>query len=327
MIRVMTASRLHFGLFRVEGPANSTRASERRFGGVGLMVDAPRLRLAVRQAKDWSADEPLAGRALEFARRFADESPSNVLPPQHLHVEDAPPQHSGFGTGTQLALAVARALAAASGQSHLSAIELARRVGRGKRSALGVHGFAQGGLIVDAGKRDPETIASLVARESFPESWRIVLALVPGSPGLHGADETRVFQQLERAETTVDHTNALCRIVLLDLLPALAERDLPAFGDALHEFNARAGAPFAAIQGGTYASPAVAEMVSFIRNQGIRGAGQSSWGPAVFAVTEDAERAAWLVRSLRARFSLGDADVFATTACNRGATIVESEAD
>ena len=79
----------------------------------------------------------------------------------------------------------------------------------------------------------------------------------------------------------------LCRLVLLGMLPALAEHDLEAFGEALYDFNCRAGEPFAPVQGGVYAGPRIAEVVAFVRQQGVRGVGQSSWGPTVFAVTED----------------------------------------
>ena len=44
---------------------------ERAFGGAGLMVQAPTVRVAVRPAADWDADGPSAGRALAVAARKA----------------------------------------------------------------------------------------------------------------------------------------------------------------------------------------------------------------------------------------------------------------
>ena len=76
----------------------------------------------------------------------------------------------------------------------------------------------------------------------------------------------------------------MCRLVLIELLPALAARDLNAFGEALYEFNARAGDAFAPAQGGRYSGPAVANCVARLRARGITGVGQSSWGPTVFAI-------------------------------------------
>src|SRR5215207_1822870 len=64
MTRVTTGSRLHFGLLRPP-PAGGGRG----FGGCGLMVEAPAVRVAVGPARDWSAAGPLADRALAVARR------------------------------------------------------------------------------------------------------------------------------------------------------------------------------------------------------------------------------------------------------------------
>src|SRR5262249_11120975 len=141
--------------------------------------------------------------------------------------------------------------------------------------------------------------------------------------GLHGMAERKAFEHLETLGPIALQAEALCRLVLLEMLPALAQRDVTAFGESLHEYNARAGEAFAAIQGGTYASPTVAEVVGFLRREGIRGVGQSSWGPAVFAVTADEDRAGSLVGRLCARFPLRPNNVFVTRASNHGAVVEE----
>ena len=73
--------------------------------------------------------------------------------------------------------------------------------------------------------------------------------------------------------------------MLTALLPALAIEDVEAFGAAIYELNARAGDAFAAAQGGRYAGPTVAALIGRLRAAGIKGVGQSSWGPTVFAIT------------------------------------------
>ena len=330
MIRVWTPSRLHFGLlgFAVAGDAwpdrhGSAIIPARRFGGVGLMVERPGLRIATTAAKEWSAEGPLADRALAFARRFADsihpQRPDADLPPQRLIVEEAPLEHIGLGVGTQLGLAVARALALAWG-CDLDAAELARRVGRGKRSALGVYGFEHGGFLVESGKCDgrEDGLAPLAVRTSFPTAWRVVLVTPREAPGLHGAAEIEAFAHLTATPNAAARTEALCRLVLLGMVPALAEADLEGFGDSLHDFNARAGETFAAVQGGVYSGPLVAECVAFLRGQGVRGAGQSSWGPTVFGVVADEDRAADLLRRLSHHFGSGISEAWTTAACNTG---------
>ncbi len=334
MLRVRTPSRLHFGLLSLPGDDMPWRnrlgeavLPRRHFGGVGLMVRHLGVQLRAVEAAAWSAEGPLGERALAFARRVAEEirreHPGAGGPPLRLVVEGTAPEHVGLGTGTQLGLAVARVVAAAWGVK-AGAADLARWSGRGLRSALGIHGFERGGLLVEAGKRSAEALAPLAARADFPEEWRLVL-LMPverrGVSGLHGAGEREAFARLAEGAAGAAHTDVLCRLVLLGLLPAIAERDLEAFGEALYDFNQRAGEAFAAVQGGTYASGEVEEMVSFVRRAGLRGAGQTSWGPTVFAVAGDEERADDLARRARERFRLGPAGALVTPACNHGATV------
>jgi beta-RFAP synthase len=289
-VTVTAPSRLHFGLFAVPGndaaTAEGTSPSQRQFGGVGMMIDRPGVRLHVEQAPAWSARGPGADRALEFARRFTATLPEAERRQFAIDVEQAAPQHAGLGTGTQLGLAVARALALLTGLDHEDAVALARRVGRGSRSSLGIHGFQHGGFLVEAGKAARETAAPLVVRHAFPEDWRVLVVIPRGLRGEHGAREVEAFANITASAGDRPRTEALCRLALLGVLPALVERDLPAFGEALHEFNRKAGEWFAAWQGGVYSHPRVAELIALLRREGIRGVGQTSWGPAIFAIAE-----------------------------------------
>jgi beta-RFAP synthase len=298
MTRVTTGSRLHFGLLRPP-PSDGGRG----FGGCGLMVEAPAVRVAVEPADGWSATGPTAERALAVARRVIDR-------PHRVIVEACPPEHTGLGVGTQLSLAVARAV-----RPDAPASELATLAGRGGRSAIGVYGFDSGGFLVDGGKREPSALAPLVARVEFPPEWRVVLLTPPG-PAWSGDRERAAFAALAGAPAD----DALCRLVLLGMLPALRVRDLDGFAAAVGEYNARAGEPFAAAQGGTYGGPAVADLVAWLHAEGIAGAGQSSWGPTVFAVVGDADRAAAIARRAGSKW-LGVAAM--VTAGRNTGTVVE----
>jgi beta-ribofuranosylaminobenzene 5'-phosphate synthase len=292
MTHVTAPSRLHFGLLGLPsegrdhwpGIDGAPGPQVRHFGGVGLMVDKPGLCLRVEPAEDWAATGPLADRALGFARRFVDTLPAADKTRFRVSVESAPFEHQGLGVGSQLGLAVAKAIAVESGHPDWPATELAVRVGRGERSAVGVHGFDRGGLVVEGGKRRGEPISPLVARLSFPDDWRVLVYSPPGETAWHGGRERQAFAKLAEAGPSPAETEALCRIVLTGMLPALAAADLEAFGEALYEFNARVGDAFAPIQGGRYANPAVAHLVARIRGMRVKGVGQSSWGPTVFAV-------------------------------------------
>lgn len=298
MVRVTTGSRLHFGLLRPP-----PTGGHRGFGGCGLMVDEPSVRVMVEPSAAWSAAGPAAERALAIARRVVDR-------PHHVVVESCPPEHFGLGVGTQLSLAVARALRPA-----MPATELAQLTGRGGRSAVGVHGFDAGGFLVDGGKRDPAALAPLVGRAEFPSAWRVVLFTPPVPTNWHGDRERDAFAGL--SPSTAD--DALCRLVLLGMLPALADGDLAAFSGAVGEYNARAGEPFRSAQGGIYAAAAVAGLVGWLRSDGVEGAGQSSWGPTVFAVVGDPDRAGAVVQRAAPRWPGVAAMV--TAARNSGAVV------
>jgi beta-RFAP synthase len=288
------------------------------------MIEQPGVRVLATDSNTWSAEGPLAERALAFALAFAHsvrkEDAGLRLTPQCLVVENSAPEHKGLGTGTQLGLAVAKAVAAVWGMQG-GAPELARRVGRGDRSALGIHGFEHGGFLVEAGKRSAEEVAPLVARVPFPDAWRIVLVLASRGTGLQGKAERDAFARLEQTSARVSQTDILCRLVLLGMLPALVERDWEGFGEALFDFNARVGERFAAVQGGVYADAQMAEVIAYMRKEGIQGAGQSSWGPTVFAVVDGEERAVHLAGRVQRHFHLAENEVLITRACNHGVKI------
>src|SRR5204863_8056502 len=110
-----------------------------------------------------------------------------------LEIQQAPAAHAGLGSGTQMGMAVAKILSILAGESEITAAELARRARRGLRSALGLHGFQQGGLLVEAGQRESSEISPLVARADFPLQWRFILARPLGVTGLSGAAEMNGF--------------------------------------------------------------------------------------------------------------------------------------
>jgi beta-RFAP synthase len=254
------------------------------------MIDAPGVVVAAKPADSWQVEGMLASRAQECAMRYSQSLPETARRPYQVLVERAPAVHTGLGVGTQLGLAVAKALAVAGGEDGAPSTDLAVRVGRGERSAVGVHGFDRGGLIVDCGKAPGQQLSPLVEHVVPPSGWRVVLFSLPGTSEWHGARERLAFAMARRGDP-----DALRSLALTVLVPAARAGDLVAFGDAVHEFNRQAGAPFAEAQGGPYASAAIGDLIAGVRAAGIRGVGQSSWGPTVFAVVEDADTAMSLV--------------------------------
>jgi beta-ribofuranosylaminobenzene 5'-phosphate synthase len=279
VIIVETAARLHFGVLDLRG------ALGRWFGGIGAAAPGPMLRVSATPAHELQVDGEDAARATEFARLFLRHYAVDAG--AHIHVERALPRHAGLGSGTQLALSVARAMAELHGIS-AGADELACAVGRTKRSAIGTWTFAGGGLVLEGGRaREGDGVAPLLARIPFPPSWRCVVAVRETEPAISGAGEAEAFAKLpEIAQRDVEH---VAHLVLMGVLPALVEADVAGFGRALNAVQQITGGWFAAAQGGTFA-PGARELVRRMSEWGAAGVGQSSWGPTVYGIV-DGERA------------------------------------
>jgi len=308
---VEAGARLHFGVLDLRG------ALGRRFGGLGAAIPSPSLLVEVARARDRvSAEGPDSARAAEFAQRFL--SFHGLGGGARLVVHQRIPAHSGLGSGTQLGLSVARALAELHGLPPEPG-ELARAVSRGQRSAIGTWAFALGGFIVEGGRRTAEAgIAPLIGRFEVPERWRCVVAVPPGSPGLSGEAEAAAFERLppppEREVERVSH------LVLMQLLPALVEGDLGSFGEALSAVQRITGAWFAPQQGGVFAPGDGAALIRQMAGWGAAGVGQSSWGPAVYGLVEGADAGLALAARCRA-FLAGKGLVFESGFARSGARV------
>lgn len=287
---VQAPARLHFGVLDLRGSLG------RRFGGLGAAIPSPSLLLEVsRSGNGIAAAGPDADRAAEFARRFLAHH--GLGGGARVVVHHRIPAHSGLGSGTQLGLSVARALA----ELHdlpTGPIELARAVARGRRSAIGTWAFALGGFIVEGGRRPgTDGVAPLIGRYRVPEHWRYVVAVPPGSPGLSGEAERAAFEQLPRPAAA--EVERVSHLVLMQLLPALVEGDLPSFGEALTAIQRLTGAWFAPQQGGVFAPGPGAALIRQLESWGAAGLGQSSWGPAVYGLVEGPDAGAALAQRCR----------------------------
>jgi beta-RFAP synthase len=294
----------------------------RQFGGAGAMIDAPGVELELFAAESLQVSGPSKERVRAFAEHAARGT--GWIPPEipcRIEIKSAPPAHIGLGSGTQLGMAVATGLNAFFGGPWRTAEDFARAVGRGQRSAIGLHGTMAGGFLVEAGKFADDEISPLIARIELPAAWRFALFWPPGEQGLAGEAEFQAFERLPPIPAAA--TQSLCQQVLLELAPAGAEQDFARFSESLYRFGRAAGQCFAAQQGGAYASPRIAQFVEHLRSLGVRGVGQSSWGPAVFALAPDLQSAQELVAQFRA--TRLDLESLIAAPANRGALVVERQ--
>lgn len=281
---ITTGTRLHWGLLSIAPLAG------REFGGIGLMVDEPRLRLSVKVSPD-EKDNIVCSESyfskIENVINMARQNLSGATGECFYSVElqSEIPMHCGFGSGTQLSLAVARAISMLSEEDKLSSIELAKRVQRGARSALGVHGFDSGGFLVEGGKKISSEISPLVVRVEFPADWKIILITPTDQAGISGNVEAEAIQKL--GSMPISLTDKLCRLVLMELIPSVTTQDFAGFSTGLTEFGHAVGEFFKPAQGEIFAHPRMVELESLLISKGIQGIAQTSWGPTLSVVCRD----------------------------------------
>jgi len=313
-IHVDAPARLHLGMLSFGNPAVP------QFGGAGIMVDEPALRLTVTEAEGLEAVGPHEGRVRKFARRWSQWALDGRDPACRIEVVDAPRGHTGLGTGTQLALSVAAGLNAFFDRSCDSVGEFARSVGRGKRSPIGSYWFRHGGLVVCRGRTEDGVFSPLERQIALPGQWRFVVVCPHTGEGLSGVPETQAFRELPPVPQEV--TDELLDELNGRMLPAAERDDIETFADSIFRFNERSGRCFAEKQGGgPYAGRRSTELVGLIRELGVVGIGQSSWGPTLFALTADQAAAESLVAELNRRTDCTDVDVAIAAVNNKGAEV------
>ena len=313
MLKIITPSRLHFTLIDM----NASRG--RVDGSIGLTLDRPCIIITAEK----SDSIEVTGNS-EHAERMRN-SASLLLPEGegiHIRIEEDYPSHTGLGSGTQAALAAAMAVDRLYDLG-LSVYELAIKAGRGGTSGIGVAAFESGGFLLDGGhkfseKKDflPSSASRLppapvLLRRDFPE-WDILIA-IPGQKGASLKNEVNIFRK--ECPVPLREVEELSHIILMQLLPALVEKDISAFGRSI---NAVQELGFKKRE--VKLQPASAELMQILRDGGACGAGMSSFGPTVYAFGEKAED----LKKIASEFLGEEGHVFITKARNKGAVIENS---
>ncbi|WP_227133637.1 beta-ribofuranosylaminobenzene 5'-phosphate synthase family protein [Halorubellus salinus] len=335
MVTVSAGARLHFGF------QNLSLAHDRLYGGVGVGLAEPRVAVSAVAADAVSVDAaadamPVVGgdeRAdLDAARRYAERAVDALdVPGAHVTVERALPRHVGLGSGTQLALATYAAVARANDVDPTPR-EHAPVLGRGGRSGVGVATFEAGGFVVDAGHptarfttdepaRGEWETPPVVARHPLPADWRFVLVVPEGDAGRSGSEEAASMRSVvERADPAV--ADAVAGTLTRTLLPAAATDDRKRFADGMAELGRKNGAWYADEQGGVFRPPVGEVVEALSRSDAVGGVGQSSWGPAVYALTDTAHVEDALDAAHRALDAAGvDGETMAVAPASDGARI------
>ncbi len=214
MITVQGLSRIHITLI------NMDRKLNRVDGGVGIALKEPKIMVSTGNCMDFPLD-------LDF------KVPG-------ICIKEDYPEHVGLGHTTQFRLSLAKL---ASEYNHLpyTIQELAFKVRRGTTSGIGLYAFSYGGLVLDGGhslkvKKDvlPSDFADsppppLLARMDFP--WKVYIN-IPKGKRVFGREELEFFKSAKP-----DNVDELSRVVLMGLLPSVAERDLEGALDSIRRIQ------------------------------------------------------------------------------------------
>lgn len=324
---IQTPARLHIGLIDMNGQIG------RIDGGVGLALESPHTTIEAVSSdriEAGCASEPeIVDRLSETLKTVCDQF---QLPGARVNVLDRPLPHVGLGSATQTLVGAGHAVCLLHGLSK-SSRELAKLAGRGGTSGIGVEAIQSGGFIVDGGHHfrrgenskheySPSAVSRgmepppILARHDFP-NWDILIT-VPLGEGASGLREVTLFKVV--CPVPIDEVRQMCHIVMMQMLPAIIEKDLQTFGQAIEEFQ-QLGFKVFELRAQT---KLLDDCVRFLRDSGGAGVGMSSWGPSVFAFGEDLSG---LQRKARAWLDThGGGESILTKANNVGLRVVEPPA-
>ncbi|MCX6676448.1 MAG: beta-ribofuranosylaminobenzene 5'-phosphate synthase [Methanothrix sp.] len=319
---IQTPSRLHLTLTDLTG------SSGRVDGGVGISLDEPNILLEAERCEDLVAvgvNEENANRALAAARAVQKHL---GLGGAHLQIRSGYRMHAGLGGGTQLGIAAGKALCELYHQP-ISVREIARIIHRGGTSGIGTAAFEMGGFLIDGGHSygpgkdkmsfSPSSAcggvrpASVTMRHDFPRDWKIILALPEIAAGAHGKREVDIFR--EYCPLPAAEVHELCYQILVRMVPSLVEENLDEFGAAVNRVQEIGFKKIEVM----LQHPVVHQLMAQMRDAGAACAGLSSFGPAVYAITDTQGRDIEAAASEAMRDVGGE--ILITSARNEGARV------
>ncbi|OUJ19321.1 putative sugar kinase [Methanonatronarchaeum thermophilum] len=261
-IQITTPSRLHFGFLNLN--------KQKNLGGIGLTIQKPNNKLTIQKTNKTTiknGNTQIKNKTQQIVHHLD-------LPGLEVEVESYIPPHKGFGSGTQTTLALLTATKKLY-KPKLDIEKVAKELGRLKYSRVGLNAYLHGGFILEMGQKNKTYI------EKFPENWQILIA-VPKGKGEHGNKETKSIQETLPIK---GYSERVSSEIITRMIPAIG-KDLHTFGKSLNKVQREMGKAFKEIQGDTYSTPEGQKLVQQLKKY-TPAVGQSSWGPAIYAILEN----------------------------------------
>lgn len=240
MIKISAPSRIHVSLLSLH------ENSERKYGGFGFAIDK---RVVVRATKSNYldiVDQTQKLKESDVNKLKVMLGKAKLALPVKVYIDELPPTHSGFGSGTSLALSVLEASFVETEKTYDEDL-LIRLSNRGRTSGIGIETYFRGGAVLDVGvsgknhgfkpssaSKDSDEVARAIFRCDLP-NWKIGLILNCGYKGLSGEAENDFFERSLPLKKEYSY-EAVYKAVM-GLVPACIESDLPRFRQLIEEFQ------------------------------------------------------------------------------------------
>ena len=226
-VTVTSSARLHMGFFDLNGTIG------RKFGSLGVSINTPCTQIEIARSEKTIFEVISGHHAYENIEKIVKsfKISHEISPDFSVKINQSIPEHTGLGSGTQLALALGAGLNRLFNLG-LTVPQIAAITQRGSRSGIGIGTFEHGGLVIDGGRSNAEAPPPIIARHDFPQEWPILLIIDNAEQGAHGVQELIAFDALPKAGLEAAQT--LAHSVLMQALPALVERDYVEFSRAIY---------------------------------------------------------------------------------------------
>ncbi|MFX1295520.1 MAG: beta-ribofuranosylaminobenzene 5'-phosphate synthase [Promethearchaeota archaeon] len=326
-IKIITPSRLHFGLIDLNGSIG------RIDGGLGVTLNEPNI--IIEAEKDHSTDYRLhITNSPGYSGAEIEELTKTIMKLLKVKnnisfkITSNIPAHIGLGSKTQLSLAISKAVCLLNNIKK-SPYELAIITSRAGTSRIGLTAFERGGFIVDGGhtfgkNRQKETYlpssaskappAPILYWDIIPNDWYFIIIIPQIKRGAHGFEEINIFQ--ESCPISLEDVRIISHIILMKILPSIKEKNINAFGHGIYELQS-IGFKKLEVE---LQEEVVSELMEFCMENGASGSGMSSFGPTTFALIKELSNAQKLKQKIEMFLNNKyKTDIFITNVNNKGA--------
>ncbi len=333
-LKIISPSRIHMSLIDLNGSIG------RVDGGIGISLNHPNVVLEGRESSDINIDFEISYKSANNSETYYSINKNEVINRVYsiskklleylgedgiyLKIKSIIPQHSGLGSGTQLALSTGKLISQIYNKD-IDTITLSNILGRGGTSGIGVYAFEKGGFIVDGGhsfgrgkdKNDfkPSSASKnvktppLLFRHDF--NWNIVLT-IPRGENIYGNKEINIFKKY--CPIPLTETQKICHLVLMKMMPAIIEDDISSFGEVVNTIQ---NLGFKKIEVSLQKN-IVNELLKTL--QEVSFSGLSSFGPTIYSICKGKDEIDIVVETSKEFFDKEgiNGDIIITTGNNHG---------